>query len=78
VDRRNFRGSLLAFQRNWKLAKQLTFYHLVLALLPLFFLLPVINILLQYVPTSLFSKLNIVLGFIFIIIAFKKPVASTQ
>ena len=61
---------LLVFQKNWKLAKQLTFYHLLLTLMPIVLLMisfKVFNI----IPQSIFQNLNIVLGFVFLIIAYK-------
>ena len=68
---------LLVFQKNWELAKKFTFYHLFLTIIPIVLLMINFNVF-NIIPSNIFQRLNIVLGFVFTILAIRKPVASTH
>ena len=68
---------LLLIQRNGPLVRKLTFYHLFLSIIPIFYLMA-IGKLANFIPSNIFQRLNIVLGSVFTILAIKKSLASTQ
>lgn len=61
---------LLVYIRKWKLVKQFTLYHVIISLLPILFLLPVLN-LNSIIPMGIFQKLNIVLCFVYTVLGVK-------
>jgi hypothetical protein len=62
---------LLAFKRKWDFVRKLTYYHLILSLIPFIFLMPIFNKVINSIPFDLFQQLTIALGIIFTILAGK-------
>lgn len=59
---------LLLFHRNWPIVKKLTFYHLFLSIIPIFLLMASFKVI-NFIPPNIFQHFNIVLGFVFTVIA---------